>query len=125
MIKYSRQREEILNAVMNNCVHPTANDVYEIVKKNDSSISLATVYRNLNMLADRGEILKIGIPNASDRFDSTTCEHYHMVCLNCGKVFDVDYDLADLSEKVKTQIGAKVIKSYLIMYGVCAECSKG
>ena len=68
-MKYSRQREIILNTVMENPVHPTADMVYSILREENPNISLGTVYRNLNYLAAEGIIRKITMPEGCDRFD--------------------------------------------------------
>lgn len=67
--KYSRQRELIYKTVMENKVHPTAEFVYNYLKKDNPQLSLGTVYRNLQQLSDNGEINRLSIPNQPDRFD--------------------------------------------------------
>lgn len=125
MKKYSKQREEIKNAIMLNRIHPTADEVYSIVRKTNPNISLGTVYRNLNKLSDYGVIKKIEIPNSSDRFDGTIDSHYHIICTECGEVHDVELSiLDDLEAQVKTNTGAKLSSHNLILYGVCKECQK-
>lgn len=125
MKKYSRQREEIKNAIMENRVHPTADEVYSYVRKINPNISLGTVYRNLNKLSEHGIIRKIEIPNSSDRFDGTMSPHYHIICTECGGVHDVELDiLNDLEKQVETLTGAKLSAHNLILYGICKNCQK-
>ena len=100
MARYSQQRELILNAVRQNPVHPSADDIYHIVKQQNSNISLGTVYRNLNYLSDNGFIKKIQIPNAPDRFDGRTEPHCHMICQKCGKVYDLSCHIEDLKDEI-------------------------
>ncbi len=78
--KYSRQRELIYKTVIENKVHPTAEFVYNYLKKDNPQLSLGTVYRNLQQLSDNGEINRLSIPNQPDRFDGVIEEHYHAVC---------------------------------------------
>jgi Fur family peroxide stress response transcriptional regulator len=123
MKKYSRQREEIQQAVEKNLIHPTANDVYIIVKQVDPQISLGTVYRNLNYLVEQKSIQKISMPGSSDRFDGNPKEHYHVICKNCDAIFDLDFDsLHSLNEKIREATGVHVTGYHLIVYGICQNC---
>ncbi len=81
MANYSKQREEIKKVVLENKLHPSANEVYEIMKWQQSTASLSTVYRNLNFLSDTGQIRKIYMPNGSVRFDGKLQEHHHVICV--------------------------------------------
>ena len=94
-MKFSKQREMILNQVMNFPVHPTADQVYTALKADNPNLSLGTVYRNLNLLSEMGMLMKIRIADGSDRFDGRTDKHYHMVCDKCSRVFDVELDELD------------------------------
>lgn len=120
-MKYSKQREMVLNALIDNKIHPTADTIYGIIKKDLPTISLATVYRNLNQLADNGDILKIQIPGEPDRFDSTICDHHHFNCVKCGSVCDImpeDINLGSIAN-----INGNVILDYqIILKGICKEC---
>ena len=89
-MKFSKQREMILNQVKMFPVHPTADQVYTALKADNPNLSLGTVYRNLNLLSEMGELLKIRIADGSDRFEGRTDSHYHMVCDKCSRVFDVE-----------------------------------
>lgn len=120
-MKYSKQREMVLNALIDNKIHPTADDIYGIIKKDLPTISLATVYRNLNQLADNGDILKIQMPGEPDRFDSTICDHHHFNCVKCGCVCDIMPEDINLSSIAN--INGNVILDYqIILKGICKEC---
>jgi len=69
-MKYSRQRELIFETVIQNPVHPTADDIYSLVRTKLPNVSLGTVYRNLNLLSEQGDLYRIQLPNVSDRFDA-------------------------------------------------------
>ena len=86
------QKDLVLNAVKGMKSHPTADQVYNLISKDYPSIGKGTVYRNLNILAESGEIKKIEIPDGADRFDFNTSEHYHSQCIECKSVFDVNFD---------------------------------
>ena len=80
-LKYSRQRESIKNYLLHTEEHPTADTVYMHVREEFPNISLGTVYRNLNLLAETGDALKIPTPSGGDRFDGKTTPHYHLYVL--------------------------------------------
>ena len=125
-MNYSRQREIIQEAVQKNPIHPTADDVYWMLKADNPSLSLSTVYRNLNLLADNGMITKISLPNQSDRFDGDMTDHYHMICEKCGNVHDINLDfLNDLDQKIFEQTGFAAVSHQLVIRGICQKCKKG
>ena len=122
-MKYSKQREMILRTVTENPIHPTADKVYEQVRQQCPRISLGTVYRNLNYLSEMGILKKIPMPVGSDRFDGRLDEHYHMICEECGRVFDVECDpLAELGRKLMDCQGFQVHSRHLLLTGLCREC---
>jgi Fur family peroxide stress response transcriptional regulator len=88
-MKYSRQRECIREFLSGRQDHPTAETVYTNVKKEFPNISLGTVYRNLALLTEVGEIQKISTGIGPDRFDWNTAPHYHVLCRGCGSVMDL------------------------------------
>ena len=122
-MKYSRQRELVLAAVKSSMEHPTADMVYAALKADNPSLSLGTVYRNLNLLAQMGQIHKIGMPEGSDRFDGRTDEH--LLCQKCGRVYDVQLDtLSELDGQIQSQTGFLVHSHDLIVRGVCRACQQ-
>ena len=84
-LKYSRQRESIKEFLTGRTDHPTADFVYENMKQIYPNISLGTVYRNLSLLADLGEIQKLSSFGGADRFDARTAPHCHFMCTRCGR----------------------------------------
>lgn len=124
-MKFSRQREMILNQVKQFPVHPTADQVYTALKAENPNLSLGTVYRNLNLLSEMGELLKIRIADGSDRFDGRTDSHYHMVCDKCSRVFDVELsELDGLNDTVTSKYGHRLTVITLNLNGVCCDCEK-
>ncbi len=81
----TKQRKLVLDAVRQSYNHPTADEIYNAVREQDDKISRGTVYRNLNLLADAGEILSIKTPGGS-RFDRTIEPHAHIICTSCSRV---------------------------------------
>lgn len=122
-MKYSRQRELVFNAVMEHKLHPTADFVYSFLRRENPNLSLGTVYRNLSLLAENGQIRKISIPHGGDRFDSRMDEHYHMVCQSCGGVYDIElHSLHSLDERIEQDTGFTVTGHELIVNGICTHC---
>ena len=85
-LKYSRQREAIKSFLMTRKDHPTADVVYHSLRADFPNISLGTVYRNLTLLADLGEIARLRLGDGVDHFDADTSRHYHFICSECGSV---------------------------------------
>lgn len=124
-MRYSRQRELILNTVLENKVHPTADYVYNLLKKDYPDLSLGTVYRNLNFLAENNMLKKISNPCGSDCFDGTLSEHQHLVCEKCGKVIDISIpEIEHIDKNVFNKTGFRINTKSLAFEGVCSECSK-
>lgn len=124
-MKYSRQRDLILKTLQENAVHPTADTLYAMIKEIDPAVSLATVYRNLNLLANKGLIRRIRGLDGSAHFDHNTHNHYHFICSKCNKVYDMPYDIIpELADKAAERTGL-LIDSYDISFrGICPECKK-
>ena len=99
--RFSRQRQMVLDVVKNRTKHPTADKVYEILKKDHPEISLGTVYRNLNLLAEMGEISRVETSSVKDHFDGNQHPHAHFVCRKCGGVFDLNLDISQLLQSAK------------------------
>ena len=124
-LKYSRQRESIKNYLKTTSEHPTADTVYLNVKKEYPNISLGTVYRNLNLLADTGEAIKISTPYGGDRFDGRTHAHYHFCCKECGSVIDLELGALDFVNDAAGDCFDGIIESHSMMfYGTCGACVK-
>ena len=122
-MNYSRQREIILETLKSNVVHPTAEYLYAILKAKAPNISLATLYRNLNQLADNGVIKKIDGLEAPSHYDHNTPEHYHFICDECKRVFDVSSDVApNIVQKTEEELGFIVKKHDIIFNGICRDC---
>ena len=88
-LNYSRQREAILDYLCHTTSHPTAEEVYTHIQSIYPNISLGTVYRNLALLVEHGQALKIQ-GDECDHFDGQTKPHYHFLCDDCHRVYDVE-----------------------------------
>lgn len=122
-MKYSKQRELIYQTVLRNPVHPSADGVYAMVREQLPNISLGTVYRNLNLLADEGLLMKISMPNTSDHFDGRVEAHQHILCEKCGKVFDLEIPpVQDMVMKAAESSGFQITGCSLSFTGICEHC---
>lgn len=118
----TRQRKLVLDAVLQSCNHPTADEVYGIVHAQDERVSRGTVYRNLNLLADEGTILSIKTPGGS-RFDRTVKPHAHVICTSCGVVVDVPVPFdTSLDSDASEATGWAIASHYTIFEGLCPAC---
>jgi len=124
---YSKQRELILAAVRDHSDHPTAEEVYALLKPENPNLSLGTVYRNLNQLSKAGMLKKVTLPESADRFDDNLEEHYHMVCRHCGHVTDIPLSEGVL-ETLQNAAAPKGWKSFsefrILLYGLCGKCAQ-
>jgi len=118
------QKQLILKAVKALDIHATAEQVYDFVVKENPSISKATVYRNLNKMAQDGELLNIGAFFGAAHYDHNLRRHYHFVCNVCGSVFDVDGDFDDLVKKVSPSKDFTIKDCNISFNGLCGKCDK-
>lgn len=120
----TNQREIILNTVRELRTHLSASDIYDHINVKYPSLSRGTIYRNLDILSSLGEIRKIEVPNGPDRYDFTLEDHYHLRCLNCDGIFDVDMDSLNLEKNIKNTNGFKVLSYDILFKGICPDCQK-
>lgn len=124
-LKYSRQRESIKATLMNRYDHPTADMLYTTIRQEYPNISLGTVYRNLNLLVELGEIQKLTCGDGKDRFDADTSPHYHFVCKCCNSVLDLTMTpIPDVEREAAERLGAEVESHSIYFYGTCQNCLK-
>lgn len=122
-IKYSHQREAILQFLKTRTDHPTADTVYHSIKQTIPNISLGTIYRNLNQLADSGIILRLPCDGKTDHFDAFTHPHCHFMCRSCGAVKDIPLNPTDiLIQKAEALSDDHIEAASVLFYGICASC---
>ena len=124
-LRMTRQRKVILEELRKVETHPSADEVYEMVRKRLPRISLGTVYRNLEILSESGEIQKIELGCSSKRFDGIAVNHYHIRCIHCDRLIDApaDFDVA-VNHNLKNTIDFKIIGHKLEFIGICPDCLK-
>lgn len=123
-LKHSKQRDSIMEFLRERKDHPTADTVYMNVRKTFPNISLGTVYRNLTLLADIGEIARIRVGDGVDHFDADTSPHYHFICNECGSVIDLDMeDMVFINETANKNFDGLIEGHITYFYGKCGNCS--
>lgn len=124
-LKHSRQRAMIKEFLMTRKDHPTADVVYMNVRQQNPNISLGTVYRNLTLLSDIGEIQKLRVGDGVDHFDADISPHNHFVCSECGSVIDLDMDsIEDINKIAAKRFDGQITGHVTYFYGTCGNCLK-
>ena len=122
-LKYSRQRSSVLHYLRSVTSHPTAEHVYQAIREEFPKISLGTVYRNLNLLADQGEILRLNCGDGVDHFDAVVEPHDHFICRSCGQVLDLPLVSMEAADRQAEQLCAGRMEGHeLYFYGTCNSC---
>ncbi len=123
MTRKSKQKEAIFKVLKGATSHPTAEWVYERVRREIPNISLGTVYRDLKLLKQDGEILEVSLAGTQSRFDGKAENHYHFRCLKCNRIFDVDGPVdKELDKRIAQKMGFTVFEHRLEFHGLCKNC---
>lgn len=104
--------------------HPSVEDIYDQIKIDFPTMSLATVYRNLVLIKSFGEVLELGFPDGSNRYDGNKpYPHPHVICLKCKKIVDPNLDSLDnLTKEVTKKTNFKILNHRLDFFGICSNC---
>ena len=119
----TRQRQIILEELRKVVTHPSADEVYEMVRKRLPRISLGTIYRNLEILSENGDIQKLELGCTLKRFDGNAKNHYHIRCIQCDRMADAPagFDVA-VSHNLYHATDFKIIGHQLEFIGICPDC---
>lgn len=124
-LKYSRQRESIINFLASRKDHPTADTIYKYLREEQPNLSLGTVYRNLSLLTELGEISKLSYGIGPDHFDGNTVPHLHFVCEKCGAVSDFETCvIPDIMSAASENFDGYIAGYSLHFYGRCPLCKE-
>ena len=124
-MKYSKQREAVRNFLCSRKDHPTAEVVYENLRKDFPKISLGTVYRNLSLLVELGEAIKFPGLDGQDHFDGNPLPHYHFICNDCHAVIDLGFpNMSALNEDASKNFDGIITGHSAYFYGKCKNCNK-
>ena len=123
--KATPQRIAICRIVLNSRAHPSAQQVYDEVKKIHPTVSLSTVYKTLEVLADLDLVQEINFPKGQARFDSYMNPHINLICLKCGKITDIDdMTIGEITRMVEAAAKFKPTGQRMDVYGICQKCSR-
>jgi Fur family ferric uptake transcriptional regulator len=124
-MRITTQRQIILEELLKVTSHPTANEVYDMVRKRLPRIGLGTVYRNLELMSETGMILKLEVGGTQKRFDATVTPHYHVRCMECGKVDDIKIPIQqDINEIAAKACHYEILAHHIEFTGLCGDCGK-
>jgi Fur family transcriptional regulator, peroxide stress response regulator len=123
-MRLTTQRQIILEELAKVTSHPTANEVYDMVRRRLPRIGLGTVYRNLELMAESGLILKLEVGGTQKRFDATVSPHYHIRCIECGRVDDIEIPVQHQINDIATQAcDYQILGHHIEFSGICDDCS--
>jgi Fur family transcriptional regulator, peroxide stress response regulator len=121
--KRSRQRASILELLRQTESHPTADLLYQKLKKKFPSLSLGTVYRNLNILVEQGLVEKLPFGSTYDRYEAIKNPHYHLVCQACGSVDDFDMACyTEINQQAQKMSSFHILRHRIDFFGTCEKC---
>jgi Fur family peroxide stress response transcriptional regulator len=125
MNRSTKQREAILGLLRRTRSHPTADQIYDEVRKKVPSISKGTVYRNLKVLRKMGLISELNLNGTVSRFEAKQERHYHFRCERCGRVSDIDEPVdKELDVRIASKTGLKIHHHELEFRGLCHDCRR-
>ncbi len=123
--RLTKQRKVILEVLKNIRTHPTADEVYQMVKKTVPNMSLGTVYRNLEILSQCGLIRKIETGGGPKRFDGNINDHQHVRCIECGRLDDIQCESLDLRNEISgIHCGYEIVDCNVEFLGICPRCQE-
>jgi Fe2+ or Zn2+ uptake regulation protein len=117
------QRQMIFTALAGDDSHPTAEDIYQRIKKQMPDLSRSTVYNTLNELVELGELHEVddfGTPRI--RYDINTSHHHHLYCVQCHKLIDIEQEIGPIDVPSEVQTGFRVQRSQVTFFGLCSDC---
>ncbi len=124
-LRMTRQRRTILEALKGVNNHPAADEVYQMVRRKLPHISLGTIYRNLEVLSERGLIRKLEFAGSQRRFDGKRNNHYHLRCTGCGKVEDAPIEPSkEIEEDLRKLSDYDIVGHRLEFIGLCPRCKQ-
>lgn len=125
LYKHSKQRDIILNYMRDKKGHVRAEQIFDDLKRDEQNISLATVYRNLNILSAMNEIKKIVHPEFGYVYDHSITPHYHLYCTQCNELYDIPVEYqACLDKEVSEELGVEIESHMITFHGVCKSCQE-
>ncbi|MDX4047559.1 transcriptional repressor [Aliarcobacter skirrowii] len=121
-LKVTPQRIAIIEELYKNG-HMNIDDLYKKLLDRFPSVSLATIYKNINSMVEKLFLSEVKIPNAKTVYELSKNEHAHLVCSNCKAVIDIELDSSDISKQISNLNNFKVNQTDIILSGICQKCS--
>lgn len=121
------QRLAVLRLLVQSQGHPSVEDIFEKVKVNFPTTSLATVYKTIAVMKELGEVLELEFSTGHNRYDgSKPYPHPHLICVKCKRIVDPDLSsLTDLTQELISDSGYTILSHRLDFFGICPDCQKG
>jgi Fur family transcriptional regulator, peroxide stress response regulator len=125
--KLTPQRLAIIRILAKSKDHPSVENIFDQIKSDFPTMSLATVYRNIVLIKSLGEVLELGFPDGSNRYDGNRpTPHPHVICIKCKKIVDPDLDsLDEMKKEVASETHFKILNHRLDFFGICSACMAG
>jgi Fur family peroxide stress response transcriptional regulator len=125
--KLTPQRLAIVRILAKSEDHPSVENIFDQIKSDFPTMSLATVYRNIVLIKSLGEVLELGFPDGSNRYDGNRpTPHPHVICIKCKKIVDPDLDsLDEMKKEVASETHFKILNHRLDFFGICSACMAG
>jgi Fur family peroxide stress response transcriptional regulator len=122
--KITPQRMAIVGILAKSEDHPSVENIYDQLKQDFPTMSLATVYKNIVLIKSVGEVLELGFPDGSNRYDGNKpYPHPHVICVECNKILDPDLDsLNEITQEVALETDFKILNHRLDFFGICSDC---
>jgi Fur family peroxide stress response transcriptional regulator len=122
--KITPQRLAIVKFLAESEDHPSVDELFHQIKEDFPTMSLATVYKNIILIKSIGEVLELGFPDGSNRYDGNKpFPHPHVVCTKCKKIVDPDLEsLDDMTKEVAEETHFKILNHRLDFFGICSDC---
>ena len=120
-MRFSKQRDMILNIVQDTRIHPTADYVYEKARNELPNVSLGTVYRNLGQLVESNQLKSLNI-DGTIHYDAFLDDHQHFQCKTCNRVFDIELNTKDFVSKVESNTNHIIDGCQIHLVGICNDC---
>ena len=123
LYRNTKQRQKILDLLVNSKSHPTADWIYRKLKKRFRNLSLGTVYRNLRILKETGQIWELNFGTGLSRYDAVAHSHYHFICNSCQNIYDIKIPpMRGLDDRVIQLTGFRILSHRLVFFGLCDVC---
>ena len=122
--RYSKKREAILDCIRHTDIHPSAEWIYSQLKDEYPDLSLGTVYRNLALFRESGDIVSVATVHGVERFDPITTPHSHFICDQCYAVLDIEVSSDYIRSDLESRYGCEIRRSEMIFRGLCSRCRK-